>query len=133
MKRRDLLLVPAAAFGVMIANIGISFGVVWVYSTFISPGRPFTHYEAFAMTAAPVSSIVAGIPLMLLAGFLIARGRTGRAALSAAAATALLYISVDAALMLAANASRGAWAWEWISYSTKLLAALAGAKLRAFR
>jgi hypothetical protein len=133
MKRRDLLLIPAAALGVMIANVAISVGVVWVYSTFIEPGRPVADYEAFAMTAAPVSSIVAGVPLMVLAGFFLARGRSDRAALSAAGAVALLYIAVDAALMKAAGAGSEMWALEAASYSTKLLSALAGAKLRASR
>ena len=133
MKRRDFLLIPAAALGVMIANVAISVGVVWVYSTFVEPGRSVADYEGFAMTAAPVSSIVAGIPLMFLAGFFLARGRSGGAALAAAGAMALLYIAVDAALMLAAGAGGDMWVLEAISYSTKLLSALAGAKLRASR
>ena len=41
MKRRDFLLIPAAALGVMIANVAISFFMVWVYSIFFNPGRPF--------------------------------------------------------------------------------------------
>lgn len=133
MKQRDLLLVPAAALGVMIANVAISVGVVWFYSTFVDPDRPVAEYEAFAMAAAPVSSIVAGIPLMLVAGFFLARGRSDRAALRAAGAMALLYMAVDAALLLAAGADSGLWTWEAVSYSTKLLAALVGAKLYASR
>jgi len=87
MKRRDLLLIPAAALGVMIANVAISFGMVWVYSIFISPGLPFADYEAFAARAAPLSSVVAGIPLMLIAGFLLSGVRQRRGALLAAGAS----------------------------------------------
>ena len=108
--------------------------VVWVYSIFfVEPGRPVSHYEAFAVAAAPVSSVVAGIPLMFLAGLLLSRGRTSRAALSAAGAMVLIYIVIDAAILLAADAGSAIWAWEALSYSTKLLSALAGAKFQAVR
>lgn len=133
MRRRDLLLVPAAALGVMIANVAASFGMVWVYSTFISPGQPLSHYQSFAETAAPISSVVAGIPLMLLAGFLLGRGRQRRAALLAAGAAALLYILLDLAILLGAHASGSVWGWAALSQATKLTAALAGAALAARR
>lgn len=129
MKRRDLLLIPATTLAVMIANVAISFFVVWVYSIF-DPGRPFAHYEAFAATAAPISSVVAGIPLMLLAGFLLARGRRKRGALLAAGAVAMLYILLDLAVLIGAQASGSIWGWAALSHTTKLLAALAGAALR---
>lgn len=129
MKRRDLLLVPAAALAVMIANVAISFGIVWVYSTFISPGQPLSYYESFAATAAPIGSIVAGIPLMLLAGFLLAKGRQRRAALLAAGAAALVYIGLDLTILVGAHAVGSIWAWAALSQATKLAAALAGAAL----
>lgn len=131
MRLRDAFVIPATAIGVMALNIAISFGVVWAYSIFVEPGRPVAHYEAFAMRAAPVSSIVAGIPLMLLAGLFLARGHSTQAALMAAAAMAFFYIVVDAALMVAAGAGGEVFTWEAISYSTKLLSALAGARLQA--
>lgn len=131
MRLRDVVVIPAAAIGVMVLNVAVSVGVVWVYSALVEPGRPFSHYQAFATAAAPVSSVVAGIPLMFLAGFLLARGRHARAALSAAGAMALLYILVDAAILLAAAAWNGVWGWEALSYASKLLSALAGAKLAA--
>jgi hypothetical protein len=133
MNKRDLLLIPAAALGVMIANVAISFGVVWVYSIFFNPGQPFARYEAFAATAAPVSSVVAGIPLMLVAGYLLAKGRPRHGALLAAGAAALLYILVDLAILLGAQASGSIWGWAALSHATKLLSALAGAALRAGR
>ncbi len=129
MKRRDLLLLPAAALAVMIANVAISFGMVWVYSTFISPGRTLSYYQSFAETAAPIGSVVAGIPLMLLAGFLLARGRQRRAALLAAGAAALVYVVLDLAILLGAHASGSIWGWAALSHATKLAAALTGAAL----
>lgn len=129
MKRRDLLLIPAAALAVMIANVAISFGIVWAYSAFISPGQPLSHYQGFAEAAAPIGSVVAGIPLMLLAGFLLAKGRQRRAALLAAGAAASVYIALDLAILVGAHASGSIWAWAALSHATKLAAALAGAAL----
>ena len=133
MTRRDLLLVPAAALGVMIANVAISFGVVWVYSTFITPGEPLSHYQDFAATAAPIGSVVAGIPLMLLAGYLLARGREKRDALLVAGAVALVYIALDLAILVGAQATGSVWVWATLSHVTKLAAALAGAALATRR
>ena len=133
MRLRDVIVILATAIGVMVLNVAISVGVVWVYSTIVEPGRSASHYEAFAVTAAPASSVVAGIPLMLVAGFLLSRGRTARAALSAAGAMAVLYVVADVAIVLAADSGRHVWASEALSYSTKLLSALAGATLRACR
>jgi hypothetical protein len=133
MKKSDLFLVPAAALGVMVLNVAISFGVVWAYSTFVAPGQSLSHYEAFATTAAPVSSVIAGIPLMLFAGFLLAKGRTRRDALLAAGLCALVYILLDLAILIGAHASGAVWGWAALSQATKLLAALAGAARRTKR
>lgn len=129
MKPRDFLVIPAAALGVMVANVAISFGTVWVYSTVISPGQPLSHYEAFARTAAPICSVIAGIPLMLLAGWLLGRVRQRPGALRAAAAAALVYIALDVAILIGAHASGSVWGWAALSQVTKLFAALAGAAL----
>jgi hypothetical protein len=131
MKRSDFLRIPLTALAVMIANIAVSFVVVFVYSTFVSPGSPPRDYEAFAMSAAPVSSIVAGVPLMFLAAYWLARGRSPHGALAAAGAMAFVYIALDILLMFAAAPAGDMWAWEAVSYSTKLLAALGGARLRS--
>jgi hypothetical protein len=133
MKKRDFLIIPATALAVMIANVAISFGIVWVYSAFISPGRPLSHYEGFAETAAPIGSVVAGLPLMLLAGYLLAKGRPRRAALLAAGAAALVYIALDLTVLIGAHARGSIWAWAALSQATKLAAALAGAALSARR
>lgn len=133
MKRRDLLLIPAAALGVMVANVAISFGMVWIYSTFIKPDQLPSYYQGFAEAAAPIGSVVAGVPLMLLAGYLLARGRQQRAALLAAGAAASVYILLDLAILIGAHASGSVWAWAALSQATKLAAALAGAALATRR
>lgn len=127
MRLRDLLIVPAFFLAVMVLNVAISFAVVWAWSVFVEPGHDQAFYQAFALKAAPISSVVAGIPLMFGAGWLIARKRDRRAGLMAAGAVALLYIVVDGALLLAYQIKGSDWLWPLISYPTKALAALAGA------
>ncbi|HLL31747.1 MAG TPA: hypothetical protein VK403_12195 [Allosphingosinicella sp.] len=133
MRGRDFIVIPAAALAVMVLNVAIAFGIVWLYSTFLDPGQPASHYEAFATRAAPVSSVIAGIPLMIAAGFLLAKGRPGRSGLAAAAAAALFYIIVDTAILLSVEAGRDVWMWAALSHATKLLSALAGARLAPIR
>lgn len=133
MRLRDLLIIPAFALAVMVLNVLIAFGVVWFWGTFFEPGHPQAYYEAFALKAAPVSSIVAGIPLMFGAGWLIARRRDQRNGAIAAGAVALVYIAVDTAMLLAAQIEAQDWRWEMISYPTKLIAALAGGWMAARR
>jgi hypothetical protein len=133
MNRRDIIVIPAAAIAVMALNVAIAFAVVWLYSSFFNPGRPASHYEAFATRAAPISSVVAGIPLMFFAGFVIAGMRHVRRGLLVAASAALLYIFVDTAILVGADAGRGVWSWAALSHATKLASALAGAKFRMIR
>ena len=133
MRVRDFFLVPAAAIAVMALNVAISFAVVWVYSSFVDPGHEAAYYEAFAMRVAPISSVIAGIPLMFLAGFLLAKRRSRRSALLVAGAAALFYILVDTSILVAAGAGQVVWPWAALSHATKLLSALAGAALGADR
>jgi hypothetical protein len=133
MRLKDLLLVPAFFLAVMILNVAISFVVVWVWGTFFEPGHPEAYYQAFAQKAAPVSSVVFGMPLMFGAGWLIACGRTRHDGLMAAGAVALLYVVVDVAILLALKVEAQHWFWPLISYPTKLIAGLAGGWLATRR
>lgn len=127
MRPRDVLILAGYALAVMALNVAASFAMVLFYAIFVEPGHSEAFYEAFAMRSAPVSSVVAGVPLMFIAGMLIARRRERSAALIAAGAIALVYIVVDAAIIIAAGAAPDTWTWELISYPTKLLAAIGGA------
>ena len=127
---RDLAIVPGATIAVMVLNVLMSFGVVWVYSTFINPGHPASVYEAFALETAPVSSVVAGIPLMIAAGYHITRGRQKREALVLATLVAVLYVLVDFAILATVGVSAVMWAWATLSYITKIVAAIGGGVLQ---
>lgn len=133
MKPRDFLLIPATTLAVIIANVALSFAMVWVYSAFFNPGRTQAYYEAFAARAVPISSVITVIPLMLLAGYWLAGGRDRRGALLAAGAIVLLYMALDIAILVGAGVSASDWAWAGFAQVVKLLAALAGAALRTRR
>ena len=129
MNLRDFIAMPIAALAVMVLNVAISFAVIWLYSSFLDPGHPASYYEALAMRVAPISSVVAGIPLMFIAGCLIAKSRPGRHGLMVAGGAAVLYIIVDTAVLLSVSAGRSIWMWAALSDATKLFSALAGARL----
>ena len=131
MKRRDLLLIPAAALGVMIANVAISFGMVWVYATFIDPGQPLAHYRGLRRGRRADRQRRRGHPADAARRLLLAEGPAKARRLLAAGAAALLYIvRWILAILLAAGADAALWLWAALSHGTKLLAALAGAALR---
>lgn len=133
LRLRDLALIPAVAIGVIFLNVLASIAVVWVYATFFDPGHPEAYYEAFAQVAAPPSSVFFGFLLVFAAGWLLARGRSLRTAVVAAVLVVLIYIAIDLALFLAVGATGEIWLWGLLSWSTKLVAAAAGAALKARR
>ena len=54
---------------VMIANVVASILYMVIYGHLIDPGHEQQYYDAHIQAAAPYCSIVAGIPLMFLAGW----------------------------------------------------------------
>ena len=54
---------------VMVTNIAVSVLYMVVYSYLIDPGHEKEYYDAHIQVAAPYCSIIAGIPLMFLAGW----------------------------------------------------------------
>src|SRR5688500_12123541 len=96
----------AIALLVMITNIAISILYMVVYSYVIDPGHDPQYYNDHIQVAAPYCSIVAGIPLMFLAGFWVAGGwqRTGsvKAALLVWLAYSVIDLAIRAALTLPA-------------------------------
>jgi hypothetical protein len=133
LRARDLAVIPATTLAVMILNVLASIAVVWVYATFWNPGHPEAFYSEFAQEAAPPSSVVFGAILVFAAGWLIARGRSVRAAVVVALLVVLLYVAIDLLLFLAVGATGEIWMWGLLSWSTKLVAAAAGAALKARR
>ena len=112
---------------VMVANILVSVLYMVVYSYVIDPGHERQYYDAHIQVAAPYSRIVAGIPLMFLAGLWISRWWEGKFAVKAALTVWLVYVLIDfAAIMAAGFTSRIAMLFA-ISFLTKLAAIYGGA------
>ena len=113
----------------MLLNVAVAFLWVWIYSLALAPGHDGGFYQAYAQRVAPVSSILAGVPLLLGAGYLAARGdRPLLASLIPAGA----YILLDFVLMVLGGLSE-APVTILISYVTKIAAAALGGLLRQKR
>jgi hypothetical protein len=118
---------------VLVVNVAMSFLYMVVYGYLINPGHPKEYYDEHIKVAAPYCSIVAGIPLMFLAGLWVAgwSGSQGQLGVKAALVVWLAYAIIDLGVSLAAGLA-GAMTPKLallvaISLLTKLAAAYAGA------
>ena len=116
---------------VMVANVVASILYMVVYSYLIDPGHDPDYYNAHIQAAAPYCSIVAGIPLMFLAGWWVGRWWQGRFAVTSAVVVWLTYSVIDVAIVLAAGGAPGIWPLVAISIVTKLAASYFGARFAA--
>jgi hypothetical protein len=113
----------------MALNVLVAFLWVWFYSVALAPGHDGAFYQAYAQRVAPISSVLAGIPLLSAAGWLAARGSRP---MIAALIPAAIYILLDIVLV----AAGGLWPPLWtllLSFLTKLAAAWGGGQLRVRR
>ncbi len=124
-KNRWWLAVPFA-LGVMIVNVLSSVLYVVVYSFLIDPGHDEAYYQAHAQVAASYCSIVAGIPLMFLAGRWIGGKFSKGNSVKAALLVWLVYFLLDLAIVAAAGALTQIAVLFTISFVTKLGAAFLG-------
>jgi len=99
---------------------------VAVYSLLIDPGHDQVYYEAHAQVAAPYSSIIAGIPLMFLAGRWIGSKFSKGNSVKAALLMWLVYFVLDLAAVAASGAIGQIAVLFAISFATKLGAAYLG-------
>ena len=99
------LLVRAVGYAVVAMLLNIIASVLWVviYTVAIDPGHAASHYSDYAVRVASTVDIVAGLVLLFLAGWLIARGRPMRQAVGAAALVGLAYVVIDMALLFVAG------------------------------
>jgi hypothetical protein len=114
----------AVAVPAMILNIACAFLWVAIYSHLIAPGQGEAAYQAYAMRAVPWSAVIAGVPILLGAGWLLARWHGGgwRTGLLAG----IFYLIVDLAILLAAGGVGGMLGIVALSYATKLAASALG-------
>lgn len=112
---------------VMVLNVAASFLYMVVYGHLINPGHPEPYYREHIKVAAPYCSIVAGIPLMFLAGLWVAGWRDGQLAVTAALVVWSAYALIDLAVLLAAGMTGKVAPLFAISILTKLGAVYLGA------
>ena len=129
---RVALLVGVAVL-VLVANVAASILYMVVYSYVIDPGHDPQYYNHHIQVAGPYCSIVAGIPLMFLAGWWVA-GWWGRAqGVRGPWVVWLSYTVIDLAILLAAGMSIRVGLLFVVSFATKLAAVQFGARLRIER
>jgi hypothetical protein len=112
---------------VMVANIMVSILYMVVYGHLIDPGHEKQYYDAHIQIAAPYSSIVAGIPLMFLAGYWISGWWEGKFAVESALIVWFVYALIDFAALMAAGFTSRMAILSVVSVVTKLAAIYVGA------
>lgn len=112
---------------VLIANVAASVLYMVVYGHVIDPGHEQAYYDAHIQIAAPYCSIVAGIPLMFLAGWWVGGWWQGEFAIKSALVIWLAYAVIDVAIILAAGAGSGIGVLVAVSLLNKLAAVYLGA------
>jgi hypothetical protein len=112
---------------VLVLNVGASILYMVVYGYLINPGHPEEYYREHIKVAAPYCSIVAGIPLMFLAGLWVAGWWEGQLAVKAALVVWLAYALIDLGVSLAAGMTGKIVILVAASILTKLGAACLGA------
>lgn len=125
-KRNRWWLAVPTAFVVLIVNVAIHIIYMIVYSYLIDPGHDEAHYNAYAQLSAPYLSIVAGIPLMFLAGRWIGRKFPKENSIKAAVLVWLVYFLIDLTVIALAGALASVALLFIISFVTKLAAAYLG-------
>lgn len=113
---------------VMVANVAISILYMVVYGHLIDPGHEQAYYEAHVQTAAPYCSIVAGIPLMFLAGWWVGGFWDIRLGILSAIIVWLAYAVIDLAIVAASGGvTARLGGLIAVSLITKLVAVIFGA------
>ena len=118
---------------VMVVNVGMSIVYMVVYSYIIDPGHEKAYYDAHVQNAAPYCSIVAGIPLMFLAGVWVAGFWDMKLGVQSALIVWLTYAVIDLAILAAAGLSFRIGVLAAVSLLTKIAAVYGGALVTNWR
>lgn len=114
---------------VMAANVVISILYMVLYGHLIDPGHEPQYYREHVKVAAPYCSIVAGIPLMLLAGRWVAGFWDAAWGVKGALVVWLAYAMVDVVVTVASGMTARMALLVAVSLLTKLAAVCLGAWL----
>ena len=112
---------------VMAFNIALSVVYMVVQSHLIDPGHDLAYYERHIQIAAPYCGLVAGIPLMFVAGMWVGLGKERRDALRSANLVWLAYALIDLGLLMLAGMTVRIAVFFAASFLTRLVAVRLGA------
>ena len=126
---RVLALIGVALL-VLVTNVAISVLYMVVYGHILDPGHEPKYYQDHIQVAGPYCSIVAGIPILFLAGWWVAGWRRRSMGFRGALIIWLAYTIIDLAILLMAGLSFGVGVLFVISFATKLAAVYLGACTR---
>ena len=113
---------------VLIANVTASVLYMVIYGHVIDPGHDQQYYNDHIQAAAPYCSIVAGIPLMFIAGWWVGRWWQARFSIKSAFVVWLSYAVIDLTIIvLAGGLTSTLSVLVAVSLATKLAAVYFGA------
>ena len=118
---------------VLAANILCTVLYMVVYGHLINPGHPDRFYQDHVKIAAPWCSIVAGMPLMFLAGWWVAGWKGSRPVVRTALVLWAAYAVIDFSILAAAGITATVAGFFVVSFLTKLGAVGLGATRRERR
>jgi hypothetical protein len=114
----------------MALNVSASVLYMVFFGHFIAPGHDAKYYQDHIQAAGPYCSIVAGIPLMFLAGLWVTGWWQQAYGINLAIGVAIAYVLLDLAILFAVGMILQILLLLIVSYSTKLAAAWSGAIVR---
>ncbi|MGO9466317.1 MAG: hypothetical protein ACLQIB_06915 [Isosphaeraceae bacterium] len=112
---------------VMVANGAVSILYMVVYGHVIDPGHEKPYFQDHVKIAAPYCSIVAGVPLMFLAGSWVGGLWEVRLGVQSAVIVWLAYAVIDLAILAASGSTPRIGVLFAVSFLTKLAAVYFGA------
>jgi hypothetical protein len=121
------------ALAVMVINVIISVLYMVLYGHVIDPGHEQAYYQEHIKAAAPYCSIIAGIPLMFLAGWWMGGFWDGDLGVKSALILWVTYAIIDLAIVAASGLTMRIGVLVAASLITKLIAALLGALVAGWR
>lgn len=125
-----MIALSGVALLVMVANVLASIIYMVIYGHVIDPGHEAQYYHDHIQIAGPYCSIVAGIPIMFLAGYWVAGWWQRTLGVRGAWFVWLIYGLLDLAILLVAGITGWIAAVFVISFATKLAAINTGASMR---
>lgn len=117
------LRILGAVIAILALGVVATVVVVWVFSTFIQPGRPVAEYEQFAQVAGPWVSVLLGPPITYGVVRRATRSLDAMAARRMAAWIMGIYALVDLAVVVGAKPSPSGWVFVVVSLTGRSVAA----------